>query len=227
MPEAFGKVLRINGNIVTIQVLKSDRMSYLTTGSDAGLIYDDGRHISMVQRRKIFAMLHEIDEYFGNYLLGLTEYQMKQRFCSTTQTFDDFSLSNCSKSLATGFIEFLIQFCLVEGVNFSTKSLDEIRGQYGWERACLDERRCSICGDHADIAHVHAVGIGRNRNKINHIGYQVMALCRKHHTEQHTIGIWSFMDKYHIKGVRVTPEIAERLRLGNWRVYHQEPIITE
>lgn len=223
--QAPAKVVKAKGNLITIQVSAHDHPDYLTLGSDVGLIYDDGRHISAVQRKKIFAMLHDIDEQSGNYLMDLTEYQMKQMFC-IAQDFDTFSLSNCSMSLATAFIEFLIKFCLVEDIRFSSQSLDEIRGQYGWEITCLEQHSCCICSHHADIAHVHAVGIGRDRNKINHIGNQVMALCRIHHNEQHNMGIWSFMHKYHLKGVRVTPDIAEMLKLGDWQLFQEEPIIS-
>ena len=68
--------------------------------------------------------------------------------------------------------------------------------------------------------------IRKAHRKISHIGYQIMALCREHHNEQHNTGIWTFMRKYHIKGVRVTPELAEMLRLGDWHVYRGEPIIS-
>lgn len=226
MPEATGKVLKVAGNIVTVQVMKGDRMSYLTVGSDAGLVYNDGRHITVDQRNKAYALIGEIDEHVGNYLPELTKSQMKQMYCRDNGLYDGFSLSNCSMSEANGFIEFLVKFCLVEGVRFSSKLLDEIQGQYGWESTCLEQRLCCICSEHADIAHVHAVGVGRDRTKIKHIGYQVMPLCRIHHNEQHNTGIWTFMRKYHIKGVRVTPEIAEMLRLGDWRVYREEPIIS-
>ncbi|SUM32084.1 phi PV83 orf 19-like protein [Staphylococcus gallinarum] len=50
----------------------------------------------------------------------------------------------------------------------------------------------------ADLAHYQAVGRGRNRNKIDHINNKVLALCRKHHTEQHQIGINTFNDKYYL-----------------------------
>ena len=41
-----------------------------------------------------------------------------------------------------------------------------------------------------------------------------MALCREHHTMQHTIGLDTFMELFHIKPIKVTPEIAKELHLG-------------
>lgn len=82
-----------------------------------------------------------------------------------------------------------------------------------------------ICGAHADIAHVHAVGIGRNRRTISHLGNYVMALCRKHHQEQHSKGIVSFMQDNQLKGVKVTPEIAKMLKLGDWRQEQGEDVV--
>ena len=46
---------------------------------------------------------------------------------------------------------------------------------------------------HAELAHYHAVGRGRNRRKINHTGNKVLALCSSHHREQHNIGMDSLM----------------------------------
>ena len=48
-------------------------------------------------------------------------------------------------------------------------------------------RKCVICGKHAELAHYQAVGRGRNRRKIEHIVNKVLALCSNHHREQHTI----------------------------------------
>lgn len=188
--------------------------------------FDDGRHITRDQRRKIYAMLGEIDRWCGNYIPDLTKSQMKRMYAVDKGLYEDFSLSDCSIAMASRFIEYLLAFCFANDVPFASKTVDVIREQYGWDLQCLKYHRCMICGRHADIAHVHAVGIGRNRNKISHIGNNVMALCREHHQEQHRIGIATFMQRNQLKGVRVTQEIAEMLRLGNWRSERGEEIIS-
>ena len=61
-------------------------------------------------------------------------------------------------------------------------------------------RQCVICGKPgADLAHREAVGSGRNRNKVNHIGERVLALCRKHHSSQHQMGVDSFDKLHHLE----------------------------
>ena len=47
---------------------------------------------------------------------------------------------------------------------------------------------------------VSALGMGRDRDTIIHEGLEVMPLCRVHHTEIHTIGRDTFMEKYHLQG---------------------------
>ncbi|MDN7062843.1 hypothetical protein FIV11_14110 [Lactiplantibacillus plantarum] len=224
MPQAMGRVLEIKDNIVTIELTQSDQLQYLVSNGEVGLLYDDGRHITAAQQHKIYALLGEIDRWAGNYLPELTKTQMKEQYALYSGIYDGFSLANCSETVATNFIEYLIDFCLAWNVPFLTRTLDEVQGQYGWERTCLKYKKCCICGNHADVAHVHAVGIGRDRNHIKHIGNQVMPLCRTHHNQQHNIGIYSFMAKYHIKGVRVTPDVAAMLRLGDWRTEPGDPI---
>ncbi|MGV3043490.1 putative HNHc nuclease, partial [Staphylococcus rostri] len=65
-----------------------------------------------------------------------------------------------------------------------------------------------------DLAHLEAVGRGRDRTKINHYGNKVLALCRDHHTEQHTIGIKSFNEKYHLQDswVKVDDRLNKMLK---------------
>ena len=56
--------------------------------------------------------------------------------------------------------------------------------------------------------------MGRNRNTINHTGMYIEPLCRVHHTIRHAMGIKSFMQQYHLKPIKVTPELAKELHLG-------------
>ncbi|TLQ05445.1 hypothetical protein FEZ51_01945 [Pediococcus stilesii] len=181
----------------------------------------DPRQISAEQRAKIYAMFSDIDEAVGNYLPELTKVQLKRQFCTDTLN-EWFSLSDCSLELAKEFIDWLIEFCLAWNIPWATRTMDMIQGDYLLSYYGLKYRQCCICRKPAQIAHVHAVGSGRDRNKISHIGNYVMPLCDDHHKEQHRIGINTFMNKYQIKGVRVDQQVAEMLKLGDWRLTRDE-----
>lgn len=229
--QLFGKVVHSTDDNIVIKIDRGltpqqRRIINGSIGQPTALLFDDGRHITVSQRRKIYAIFREIDSWNGNYNLFLTKKQVKDEYLNYLGVKKRFSLSNCSIERASNFIEFLLGFCFSFDVPLSSKVVDSIREQYGWDMYCLKYHRCMICGAHADIAHVHAVGIGRNRKKINHEGNSVMALCREHHQMQHNVGIKTFMQRNLLKGVKVTPEIAKMLKLGNWRVERGENIIS-
>ncbi|RIO83581.1 hypothetical protein BUZ11_03965, partial [Staphylococcus gallinarum] len=74
---------------------------------------------------------------------------------------------------------------------------------------------CVICGEpKADLAHYETVGRGMNRNKMNHYGKHVLALCRRHHNQQHNIGVQSFDDLYHLHNswIAVDEKLNKMLR---------------
>lgn len=53
-------------------------------------------------------------------------------------------------------------------------------------------RRCDICGKYpSDPAHIKTVGSGGNDEDWN-----LLALCREHHTIQHSIGFFKMCEKY-------------------------------
>lgn len=186
---------------------------------------DDGRKATNDQKAKAHALIGEIDTWSGNYIYKATEAQLKYEFMSRNNMIEYFSMATCSVELARKWITFLLDFCFENQVPFTSATFDAIHEQYSWDMDCLKYRQCMICGKHADIAHVYAVGMGRNRNKINHIGNYVMALCRQHHNEQHNVGIETFMRRNQLKGVKVTKEIAKMLKLGNWHAEKGDPLL--
>lgn len=224
----FGNIGQLSDHQLIVDLSDLDppakRLVEANVGQLIELNFDDGRHISAEQRKKIFALLHEIDRWCGNYIMDVTEQQMKYMFLHQYGLYKEFSLSDCSLETASRFIEFLLGFCFEWEVPIASKVIDSIREQYGWDMYCLKYHCCMICGAHADIAHVHAVGIGRNRNRINNVGNYVMALCRKHHQEQHNVGIKTFMIDNQLKGVKVTPEIQRMLKIGDWRHEHGKEV---
>lgn len=57
------------------------------------------------------------------------------------------------------------------------------------------KKKCEVCGKlpPSDPAHIHSRGAGGSDDLSN-----LMALCRKHHIEQHQIGLHSFTLKYNL-----------------------------
>ena len=110
------------------------------------------------------------------------------------------SLSSCSKRTASDLIEIILQWTFQHDVPLNHKTSDLMKEDNYFIYLSTINRKCVICGaENSDLAHREAVGSGRNRNKVNHIGERVLALCRKHHSEQHQIGVDSFDKLYHLE----------------------------
>ena len=174
---------------------------------------DDGRTISSLQRRKIFAIVRDIAIWSGHepeYIRKLMEWD----YCSISDV-EPFSLSDVDMSTARDFITYLIQFCFYHSVPTKDSLLAETDDIGKYLYLCLEYRRCAICNARADVHHVDHVGSGRNRQKIVHIGMRAVALCREHHTEAHRIGQKTFEEKYHVYGIKLDEYLCEKLRLAN------------
>lgn len=214
----IGEIKKIVGNELTIKVDLDIEKYDLTTLADgkpltAEININDGRHITYVQQKKIFAMLHDISDYTG-YPMDDIEPMMKYRFMSTQKMPEFFSMKDCSLTVARNFIRFLITYCIQRDIPFTTKVWDEIASSYPLQHQCLLKRLCVICGKpHADLAHYDLVGSGRNRKEINHVGLRAMTLCRKHHSLQHSIGLVEFCQMYQVKPIKMTKYDVVKLGL--------------
>jgi len=214
----FAKIKSIQGNEITLEtiddisILKVDKFS---NGKQpvVEIEVSDSRQISIDQRRKIYALIGEISIWSGYMVDRETPGIMKWNYLTETGR-SEFSLSDCSMTQANEYLSWLLDFCFENDVPFKTKTWDMLPNDYAMQRRCLEHRKCCICGKHADVAHVETVGMGRNRNHINHSDYYFMALCRTHHMEQHRIGIDTFLQKYHIKPVKLDDKDRKKLKIG-------------
>ena len=111
------------------------------------------------------------------------------------------------------FITYLIDFCILHGVDVGEPlyQLSEDIPRYVW--ACLMNKRCAVCGRKAELHHVDAVGMGRNRKEICHVGMRALPLCREHHTEIHNVGQEDFLRRYFLEPVKIDERIADVYRL--------------
>lgn len=182
----------------------------ITLGQDETLMLDNGVpvnvdvsvhdpfKISDKQRKKIFALVNDIEAHTGT----PREY-MRAMFADYLRVMNDYperiSLSDCSRKTAGELIEIIIQWVFLHDIPLNYKTSDLMKEDNRFLYLSTVNRCCVICGSkNADLAHYHAVGSGRNRNTIDHRYNYVLALCRSHHNEQHKIGIISFNEKYHL-----------------------------
>lgn len=161
---------------------------------------DDGRLISPMQRRKIYATLRDIGEYTG-YPVEAAKQVMKVEHMLRTGDPEDFSLSDCSVTQAREFINTLMEYALKEGIILAEQGLDRTDDIDAYLIQCIRYRRCCICGQQADIHHVDAIGMGADRRHVDDSCSRVAALCRKHHTIAHQKGWDSFSRDYKVYGI--------------------------
>ena len=160
----------------------------------------DSRPLSDKQRRSCYAMIREIADWSG-YEPDEMKDMMKFNFIgSLVDDMDTFSLSNAPMSTVAAFQTFLARFIVAHDVPTKRPMLEYVDDIEAYLYACTAAKKCPICGKRADLHHVSAIGMGRDRTEIIHEGLEVMPLCREHHTEIHTIGRDSFMMKYHLNG---------------------------
>lgn len=174
----------------------------------------DKRHISDQQRKFIFALCNDIGYYTGDD----TEYirLLMQQYNANVREIEVESLSSCNMAYANGLIDTIINFCIDREIPFSKKLLEE--NQYNFTArqtySMALKRVCAVCGRRADIHHVDAVGMGRNRQKISHVGMRALPLCREHHTECHTIGDDLFIQRYHLAPFEIDKKMEHFIKKG-------------
>ena len=207
-----GEIKGYDGQALTIKAPFSDTFGYVKkryTGCEIRL--DDGRRISTYQRKKIYATLRDMSEYTGHDPEYMKEL-MKFSFMAETGR-EHFSLSNCDMTTARDYLEYLIEFCVTWDIpctdSLAGRSPDIARYIY----ICLKNKKCCITGQKAQLHHVDAVGMGRDRKDIIHIGMRVLPLHWRLHKEAHDIGQAEFDKKYHVFGIRLDEDICKVWRL--------------
>ena len=180
---------------------------------DVELNIIDGRKITIKQRKKIFALLNDIYMHTGQPQGDLR--QMFQFYLEMMKGYEPISLSDCSVTVARELIEVILEWTFLHNVPLNHKTSDLLKEDAKFIYLTVINRQCIICGKpKSDLAHKQAIGRGRNRNKMDHYGHEVLALCRNHHTEQHQIGINSFNRKYHLENswIKVDDRLNKMLK---------------
>ncbi|MEN3088209.1 MAG: putative HNHc nuclease [Staphylococcus pseudoxylosus] len=190
--------------VITGLTLESKDFLLLDNGLEVecDVIVSDPYKITDKQRRKVFAMVRDIFNHYGQPMDYLR--YMFQKQLEFLKAYEPISLSNCSRRQASELIELILDFIFTHNVPMNKATSDLMGNDKYFLYKSTINRTCVICGvPNSDLAHYQAVGRGRNRNKINHYGNKVLALCRKHHNQQHDMGMSSFNKLHHLENAWV------------------------
>lgn len=186
-------------------------------GTEVDISFIDPNDISHKQRKLIFALLNDIEEVTGD-PVEYRRHILTQQYMGY-YNMSSFSLSDCSMTEARLFIEFILAFIFKFGIPIHYKTSDLLKEDKALLYYATIHRQCVICGkSNADLAHHYHIGRGMNRQKMDHYGYEVLALCREHHSQQHAMGIRSFDDKYKLENswLKVDQTLNKMLKGGQY-----------
>lgn len=183
---------------------------------DANKVMEDMDKITPDQRSKIFALVKDIANHTGEDDTETIRREMARGYMRVSGV-EEFSLSNCSKEVATGFIQYLLVMAFELGIPFS----EDMRLKYNddaYFHACIAKRVCCVCGRKASIHHSNhtgsRIGMGRNRKGVSNVGAGVLSLCEdKHHPEIHSMPEEEFFERYHVRPIILSAEDVLRYKL--------------
>ena len=217
--QTTGKAYR-NGDSIVIRTVMPDKPNL---SDEVTVIWHDKRSISPEQRRKAWALIGEIARHCG-YLSQSDKRRMHQelkaKFLAQMRDGEEpvemFSLRDTDMTTAREYITFLVEICIEFDVPTKEPLWQMAEDIEAYVYQCAIHGICAVCRRKAGIHHVDAVGMGRNRRSINHVGLLGMPLCwgiHGHHFEAHQLGDAAFMDKYHLEPIEITVEIARIYKL--------------
>lgn len=175
----------------------------------------DDRPLSEKQRKMCYALTSAIADFAGE---SLENTHLDRKFAFTVEKAEEipelterlFSLASASMSLIVEYQKYLIKFVLDNDIPTKRPLLEYVDDIDHYVYMCVINKKCAICGKKADLHHLDAVGMGRDRTQINHLGLEAMSLCRAPHAEMHTVGKQAFFEKYHFnKGVEIDKTICK------------------
>lgn len=196
-------------------VVQTTRPDIPNLSDEVTVIWKDSRGITHEQLRKAWALMTEIAAFQGQSKEETYGEQQAIFTLKHLETLQDglFHLSTATVSTARAFITMLIETILEYGIPTKEPLYGLCDDLVKYTYACLMNKKCAVCGRKTELHHVDAVGMGRNRKEINHIGMRALPLCLDHHEEAHSIGNTSFLGKYHLEPIPIDERIAKKYNL--------------
>ena len=167
----------------------------------AEMRFDDGRSISIEQRKMAYATIKDISDHTG-YLPEEQKEWLKYLYVAQTGG-EYISLSNCSMDEAREFINVILEYAIENGVQLSEEAVNRTADIGKYLYFCIKHRKCAVCGASGEIHHEDAIGMGNDRKTVDDSKHKKICLCRKHHTIAHQMGVERFRENYKVYGIVV------------------------
>jgi hypothetical protein len=189
--------------------------------NEVEIILPDGRSITPLQRKKCFALIGEVAEFVEGFrnaeTVESTKEMLKWEFLLERMSAQErrlFSLSNVDETTASSFIDYLVSFIIKHDIPTKVSLLENCEDIGKMIYACLMNRKCCICGKPAHIHHCEGsrIGAGNDRDKVHHLGREVLPLCGVHHDECHHDEA-GFIEKYHLQKIKLDEALCKKLKL--------------
>lgn len=215
--EFVGKLESYSGNKMIIDIPNGFDMNEIVRKSKQGeLIVDfyEKDTITDLQRKHYWALVGDIEEYTG-YTADVIDSYLRVQFMKliSLEEYPSLKRNQMKKTVASELLEHVIDLCITNDIPFRKQQFYLTINTSKMLYALTLKRLCWVCGKpNSEIMHVEAVGSGRDRKQIDHSKHHFMCGCREHHSEQHNIGIDSYMIKYHFKPIKLNYE--DLIKLG-------------
>lgn len=196
-------------------VVLTTRPDVPNLSDEVRVIWQDSRSITAEQRRKAWALMTEISVFQGQSKEETYGEQQAAFTLKHLEILQDglFHLSTATVSTARAFITMLVEIVIEYGIPTKEPLYGLCDDIARYVYACLMNKKCAVCGRKTELHHVDAVGMGRDRREINHIGMRALPLCREHHEEAHRIGNTAFLERYHLEPIAIDERIAKKYNL--------------
>lgn len=151
---SYGKIIKSKdeGERTRVEIITDKTISHsLNLFSKQGqavhteLRIDDGRSITTLQRKKIYATIRDIFNFIGDSPEYLKVF-LKYMFCEETGE-EYFSFSSCSLEIAREFISYILDFALAWDVPLSESGLLRTDDIDRYLFSCIKYRKCCITGN--------------------------------------------------------------------------------
>lgn len=201
-----------------------ERVETLNGGKTDGvpIVFElaDPRKARPKQRALFFSLLGDIHNWSGEPTEWLKDYFYTRYTIKTAGA--EISLADDTKNTvsdATELIEDVVDFIFEFGVPVHEGYTLLPRNENYFQYECIKHRQCLVCGKRGDIHHVegipgNTVGMGSNRNRVNHSNRVLACLCRSHHTEIHQLGTKKFCQIHHLTNIGIKVDAKTLKRIG-------------